>query len=120
MNLFSRADKNYLVLLACCTLISIGLQWGGEALQIALRYSRPDILEGQWWRLFTGHFLHVGWMHLGMNLAAALLLVFFLDRSRSMLYWLLVWITCLFGAGFGLFFFSPQVLWYVGLSGALH
>jgi len=47
---------------------------------------RPVTLEGQWWRLFTNFFLHIGFIHLLMNMYAliyvGLLLEPYLGKTR--------------------------------------
>jgi rhomboid family GlyGly-CTERM serine protease len=85
----------------------------------ALEYRR-DLSAAEPWRLITGHFVHLGFLHALLNCVALLLLGrLFADRLRpgelfgllgaaplliSMLFWLLL----------------PQLEWYRGLSGVLH
>lgn len=120
MRNYTQLDLNYLGLMIFISLVSIGLQLGGADVQMALRFSHVALLQGEWWRFITGHLLHTGWVHLGMNLGAAFLLTLFLDRHRSLHYWILLWLLCMLGTSVGLYVWSPQVSWYVGLSGALH
>lgn len=47
-----------------------------EAVQALLAWDRAAIGAGEWWRLWSGHFVHFGWLHAaadgGVLLAAAL------------------------------------------------
>ncbi|MCM8855942.1 MAG: rhombosortase [Candidatus Thiodiazotropha sp.] len=85
-----------------------------------LQYHRTPIAAGAWWRLISGHLTHLGWGHLSMNLAGFWLIWgLFLTTYRSG--WCLLRIALLMlGTSLGLWLFSPEVVWYQGLSGMLH
>ncbi|WP_018954740.1 rhombosortase [Thioalkalivibrio sulfidiphilus] len=85
----------------------------------ALRLERGLWLE-QPWRLVTGQLMHLGWIHLAMNLAGLTLIWFILARNLSPAQWWLTVLICGAGVNLGLLAFSPTVAWYVGLSGILH
>ncbi|MFN3713971.1 MAG: rhombosortase [Alcanivoracaceae bacterium] len=85
-----------------------------------LEYQRDSIAAGQWWRLASGHLVHMNLWHLGMNLTGFLLCwLFFPDllTRRRLWLWLLVSIP-LVSAGF--WFLDTDLQGYVGLSGILH
>lgn len=85
-----------------------------------LRFSRPEILEGQLWRILTGHLVHTNVAHGVMNMVA-LVLIFLLVGARFTLWrWAFTAIVLAFSTSLLLFLFSPEVYWYVGLSGLLH
>ena len=46
----------------------------GESLQESLQWSRADIARGEWWRLLTGHLVHLDLDHAALNVAALVLL----------------------------------------------
>jgi rhomboid protease GluP len=53
-----------------------GQRGGSESVQVLLRFGashRPHVAQGQWWRLVTAIFLHIGLRHLLANLAALLI-----------------------------------------------
>ncbi|MFV1993521.1 MAG: rhombosortase, partial [Acidiferrobacterales bacterium] len=79
-----------------------------------------EIMAGQVWRLLTGHFVHLGWQHLLLNLAGLVLtyLVFYryLIGGQGMI----AFFGIAFGVSAGLLLFNPELGWYVGLSGVLH
>ncbi len=105
-----------LVLLA----VSAALALGGDELRDLGRYERQAIEDGEYWRLVTGHLVHLGFGHLWPNLAAlAVIGALFADIFRNADWWRASVVSA--GAiDAGLYVFNPEVLWYVGLSGVLH
>lgn len=85
-----------------------------------LEFNRNAITNGQWWRLLSGQWIHYGVYHLTMNAAAFALCGYVLLRQLSLVYYLLLLLSCLITVGLGLFWFNPQLEYYAGLSGALH
>ncbi|WP_233267451.1 rhombosortase [Paraglaciecola sp. L3A3] len=82
-------------------------------------YNRNLISDGQWWRLISGHFLHTNSNHLWLNLTGLVLLwALNGDYYNIRSVWTL-FILCI-GTSIGLFFYSDDLIWYVGLSGVLH
>ena len=96
------------------------LAFAGESAVHWLRYERTAVADGQWWRLLSGHWLHLSWYHLSFNLGALLVFTFVFHRLISLRLWLLTLTTGALAVGGGLYLFNPQVGWYVGLSGILH
>lgn len=98
-------------------LLAVILQWMGG--QEWLRLER----EQAWaepWRLLGAHFVHLGWNHLGLNLAALALLWLLVGDARRRLDWAFAVLVVALGVSIGLLCCSPAVGWYVGLSGVLH
>jgi rhomboid family GlyGly-CTERM serine protease len=48
------------------------LSWFFPGTQTSLLYERTAILHGEWWRLWTGHWVHFSTSHLAWNLAVLL------------------------------------------------
>lgn len=92
---------------------------GNEAAE-ALRYQREAILDGELWRLLSGHLIHLGWSHLVLNLVGLGLIWALVGESLTTAAWLLLLFCCALFDALGLLLFSPEVHWYVGLSGILH
>lgn len=104
------------VLLVACLLLAAG----GEDLREAGRYERLAIENGEYWRLVSGHLVHLGWGHLWPNLAALLVIgLLFEDVFRNADWWRLSAASAA-AIDLGLYVLDPTVLWYVGLSGVLH
>lgn len=99
--------------IACVT-----LQYAG--LSEVLRFDRTLIGAGHWWLLLSGNFVHLGPSHLWMNLAGLVLVVALVWHHFAAIQWLLIIILSSVAVGVGLWFFNPQVIGYVGFSGALH
>ena len=81
-------------------------------------YSR-DVLFLQPWRLWTGHWVHLGIWHWILNVAAlALLPEIFLRASWK--YFLVLWVALPPLLSLALWFCLPHLSMYAGLSGVLH
>lgn len=106
---------------------------GGEPWIEVLRYDRAAIEAGHWYRLLTGNLVHLpgntiewnGWQfhgpwHLFLNELGLLVLVMLCPERLSLLVWLRRTLFLCFGMSLGLYFFAPDMVWYVGLSGAMH
>ena len=105
-----------IIVVLSCGLLQVGMPATNEA----LRYHRVLISDGELWRLFSAHFIHLGWRHYLMN-GTALLLIYWLYADRlSPLFVVLVCLASSLAVGLGLLVLSPHVTWYVGLSGVLH
>jgi len=101
-------------------LISLAATIAGDDLTLLLRYERITIASGEWWRLFSGNIVHLGWPHLLMNLAALGMIWTLFYRHYTSLTWLAITLASGLGVTAGLWLFSPELNWYVGLSGLLH
>jgi rhomboid family GlyGly-CTERM serine protease len=85
-----------------------------------LRFSRPQINDGQWWRLLTGNLVHLGYPHLLLNLAGLAVISLLLAPAMKAWQWALTGLASMAGVGTGLLLLDPQLNWYVGLSGVLY
>lgn len=85
-----------------------------------LRYEYTALQEGQVWRLFTAHLVHLGWSHLMLNLAALFIIWALVGEAMSRLGWLLLAALSSCLTIVALWLFYPYLQWYVGLSGLLH
>lgn len=92
----------------------------GDAARFWLRYERAGLLDGEWWRIVTGHLVHLGPTHTLLNLAGfGLLLWLFIAEIRPW-EWVAAGLVSAASIALGLFFWGPETDWYVGLSGVLH
>jgi rhomboid family GlyGly-CTERM serine protease len=108
------------VTVATISLLAIVAEAFGDPGRLALRYQRDLVGEGEIWRLVTGHLVHLGFSHLAMNLVALTILSLLFTRLLKPLDWLWVFLLSAAAIDAGLFWFNPEVTWYVGLSGVLH
>lgn len=78
-----------------------------------------DSLLGEFWRLWTAHWVHVGWIHFLLNMMAFACLPFIFPHTKawhilSLLLLLPPFISLVF------YFYLPYIEAYAGLSGVLH
>ncbi len=120
LTLSPRLESSSLVWATGFAVILITLQMLPEGLHRALWYDRPAISEGQLWRIITGNLVHLGWTHLALNVGALLIGIWIFYPARNPIAWAIAQLTCAITTSLGLFFFSPEIPWCVGMSGALH
>ncbi len=109
---------NVIIIASVIALLAIIFQCMPDLWQNNLRYDRTQ--PTQVWRFLSGQILHLGWVHLWMNLAGlTLITILFMPEWNARNY-----LTTFFISGFimsiGIHLFSPELIWYVGLSGILH
>jgi len=105
-------------LIFCAVLAALELT--GDAGRELLRYERSGTASGEWWRLITGHLVHLGWEHFILNVMGLALMwaLFFPDYRPGR--WALICVVSLIAIDLGFWFLNPHLVWYVGLSGVLH
>jgi len=74
---------------------------------------------GQWWRIFTGAFLHGSLLHIGVNMMSLWFLGRFIEYAMGSWRMLLVYVASLVAAGLGVVYFSSPLVPTVGASGAI-
>jgi len=86
----------------------------------ALVFDRQAIMQGELWRLLTGHWVHGDWEHLAWNLMAFGILGWMIETSLGhlKLYTALIAGICVVNAW--LWLFIPTLDFYCGLSGILN
>lgn len=114
----SSLSRGILWLLLPATVVIL-LALAGDPLREELRWSREALSQGEWWRLVTGHIVHLDVMHAFLNLVAAALLFGIFGASFGLRRALLAMLTGMIAIDLGLWFLGT-VDWYVGLSGILH
>lgn len=114
--------NSYMQHLFAASLIAVTLllQLAGFDVVQALRYERVGIFSGQIWRLFSAHFVHLGWAHFSINIAAFIMIWFLFWAEWQQRIWLLMFIFISLGTSMGLLLLQPSLDWSVGLSGVLH
>ncbi|MGE8654785.1 MULTISPECIES: rhombosortase [unclassified Acinetobacter] len=78
-----------------------------------------DTLFHDFWRLWTAHWVHVGWIHFFLNMLAFICLPFIFPRAAV---WHFIAILLILSPLISLsfYFFLPDIEAYAGLSGVLH
>lgn len=85
-----------------------------------LAYDRYAIEGMETWRILTGNLVHTNGFHVLLNLAGLVLLWLLHGEHYRISRFLKVFIWCCFGTSAGIYLLSPDLIWYAGLSGALH
>ena len=106
-------------LLGTCLLLAL-LELGGEPLRGLLSYDRAGIARGEWWRLFSAHFVHLDAGHAFLNGLGVVLMWALFARDFSPLRWIAIYLFASLAISAGLWWLNPDIHWYVGASGALH
>jgi rhomboid family GlyGly-CTERM serine protease len=113
-------DGRYGFALLICLVVLLAPLAGGEALRNAWRYERTAVAAGQWWRLVTGHLVHLDAHHALLNTVGFALLWALFARNYSPRQWLLALALCTLAIDAGFWLLSPELAWYVGASALLH
>ena len=111
----------------CCLLILmliLGLLnhfniMNGEIL-LNFRFEQVSISNGDYWRLLSGHLVHLNLPHTLMNLGALCLLMIMFWKDMSYPADLTTLICSIIFINIGLYFFHPELTSYAGFSGVLH
>lgn len=85
-----------------------------------LQFDRSAIRQGEWWRLLSGQLIHYGPYHTLMNVTALAVINTALWRPLTLLSWCATLLTSLLLVAAGLWYLSPDLMFYAGFSGALH
>ena len=102
------------ILIAVCISISACLQVFSDH----FIYWKPSLLT-EFWRLWTAHWVHVGWMHFLLNMLAFACLPFIFPHVRNWHLCVLLLILPLF-ISLTFYFYLSYIDTYAGLSGVLH
>jgi rhomboid family GlyGly-CTERM serine protease len=85
-----------------------------------LSLDRSKLAQGEAWRIITGNFVHFGWVHTLMNIAAFMIFAFALANAFSTARFITLILFCGAAVGVGVYCLNPEYEIYAGLSGAIH
>ena len=77
-----------MVLVLAALLVLLAPLLGGAPARTALRYDRPAIAAGQWWRLLSAHLVHLDAHHALLNAFGAALMWALFARDYAARQWL--------------------------------
>ncbi|WP_370980477.1 rhombosortase [Agaribacterium sp. ZY112] len=83
-------------------------------------WDRQAIDAGQWWRLLSANLMHLNVNHMLMNLSVYVLAAILFQASAGWKQWYASIVLIGLGVGLGLYWFDPNLVNYVGLSGLLY
>lgn len=84
------------------------------------RFNRGLVAQGDVWLLFSGHMVHLNWSHWLLNMAGLAIVAFFFSTHAGFRQWMAVILTSACVISAGLWWWMPDIRYYVGLSGILH
>jgi rhomboid family GlyGly-CTERM serine protease len=96
------------------------LALGGDVARELFRYDRAALADFELWRLATAHLVHLSIGHTALNVIALAIIALLFDSVLDSLDWIVAAAMSALAIDLGLYAASPEVAWYVGLSGALH
>lgn len=114
--------RSVAVWLGPCVLVTtmLAVQFLGDWGRAWLSFDREAIAGGQWWRLVTGSFAHLGWYHWLLNALGVLVLVLLCPQALPLSVWLRRVLLIALAMSLCLWFFVPGLGNYVGMSGVIH
>ena len=101
-------------------LITITINYLGNEVYEYLKYDRLKIESGEFWRLISGHFVHLNLTHLALNYAGLTIVWLLVGRYYSSFQWLVIFSISLLITSAGFWYLDKNMLWYVGLSGVIY
>ncbi|WP_284140403.1 MULTISPECIES: rhomboid family intramembrane serine protease [unclassified Virgibacillus] len=110
------------ILLALNIAMFFLLEWKGGSqsidtlISLGAKYN-PAILDGEWWRIVSSMFLHIGFLHLVLNMIAIYYLGTVVEKIYGKWRFFVIYMLAGIGGGIASFTFSPSVA--AGASGAL-
>lgn len=101
-------------------LLATILEGFGDPARRLLSFDRAGLASWEWWRLLSGHFVHLGWYHLALNLLGLLALQVLCPKLLRAREWIsrVVWLALTVSVA--LYVAAPAIENYVGFSGVLH
>lgn len=120
-----RLNKQTLLRFLLSMRLPLGIALFSAALQAlnladSLRFDRELIAAGDWWLLLSANLVHLGWNHWLLNCAGLLLIYMLFGEDFSVAFWLALLVFDSIALALCLYWFKPDLYWYVGLSGSLH
>lgn len=85
-----------------------------------LIYDVNAVNNFQFWRFFSANFLHTNLYHMLLNLSAFILIYYLYENNFSFELYIFLFISLCFSITISIYFFSKEIIYYVGLSGVLH
>jgi len=113
-------DRGRWIWLLLILLILAAVLGLGDNVSALLRYDRSAIAAGGWWRLLTAHIVHLDAHHLALNGLGLVLVWSLFAQDYAADEWCAIVLGGALAISCGLWWLSPQVVWYVGASGVLH
>lgn len=113
-------DRAYGIALLCALGLLLAPELAGPGAREAMQFDRALLGRGEWWRVLSAHFVHLDLGHAVLNGLGLVLMWALFARDYPPIRWLAIYLASAFAVSAGLWYFNPELQWYVGASGALH
>lgn len=90
-----------------------------EPFLMILRWDRAAIADGEWWRLVTGHLVHLDAAHAALNVVGVVFVLGLFWRELTLRQWGVLGLVAMGVIDAGLWWFT-SLDWYAGFSGVVH
>ena len=118
---YAKPTFTYVILTANVIMfILLELQGGSTSTDTLLKFGakyNPDIIDGEWWRIISSMFLHIGLLHLVMNMLALHIVGSIVERIYGSKRFLIIYFLAGIMGGLTSFALNPQLA--AGASGAI-
>lgn len=94
--------------------------WLPESTIDALALIDAKVDQGEWWRIITSQFVHLGFNHTLLNIVGYLIISAAFREDVSAKEEAIALLFSVIGVGLGIYWLSDDIQWYVGLSGAVY
>lgn len=116
MNIYQKKQLIPIFIISICLLFTLT----GDSAITLFQFERNAIINGEFWRLLTGHFVHNNWTHLWLNLGGLLIIWFLIkDYLPFLCWWIIITISAFF-TSLCILLFEINIEYYLGFSGLLH
>src|SRR5699024_11211379 len=95
-----------------------GSQSIDNLIRFGAKYNPAMIEDGEWWRIISSMFLHIGFLHLFMNMFAIYYIGSIVERTYGSWRFYHIYIYSVIGRGLASYFLTANVA--PGASGALY
>lgn len=85
-----------------------------------LRYQQSWLSRGEYWRIFSAHWVHVNWPHLMLNAFGLLLCMGITSPRWAIRRWIFYHLFLTLGISVLFTLLNPELEWYAGYSGVLY
>ncbi|WP_147305168.1 rhombosortase [Alkalilimnicola ehrlichii] len=92
----------------------------GLDLGASLSYRRDAVLDGRYWLLLSGQFVHIDLAHVSLNAAGLILIWLLWSEQLRTFNGMFIGIWSALSVAFALLLIHPQIVGYAGFSGVLH
>lgn len=86
----------------------------------SLALIHEKVASGEIWRIVTSQFVHLGFNHTVLNLVGYLIVAASFREDISPKEEMITLLTATVGVGAGIYYFNPEIGWFVGLSGSIY